>query len=96
MFVENMPFCCTASVLGSFGEHGEPSDVSVAKIRELCEKEFPVIDQGGVERGGHKRVVFAISVDPANITQLLKAGFKVIDKYQGIQGLVHVMSLHNA
>lgn len=94
MFVENMPFCCTSSVLGSFGEHGEPSVVSVEEIKRLVAKEFPVRDLGGVEQGGHKRCVFAISVDPKNIRLLLKAGFKEVDHYEGIQGTVHILTLH--
>lgn len=94
MYLENMPFCCTSAVLGSFGEHGEPSIVTVEEVKRLLKKNLDVVDLGGVLQGGHKRCVFAISVDPKNIRVLLKAGFREIDSYQGIQGIVRIFSLH--
>ncbi len=94
MLVEHFPFCCTAAVLGSFGEHGEESEVSVEKIKELVHQTTrPVRDLGG-RVVGEKRIVFAVSVDPKNVAMLKEAGFKVVDSYNGIQGRVHVLTLH--
>jgi hypothetical protein len=94
MYMENFPGCCTSAVLYSFGEHGEKSYVTVDEINRLLQQELHVRDLGGNMINGHKRCIFAISVDPKNIRILRDAGFKVIDTYEGIQGLVHIMTLH--
>jgi len=95
MRLADMPFCCTAAVLGSLGEHGEPSVVTVKEIQRLASYVLPAKrDLGGGMRGGHKRIVFAISVDPENIKMLQEAGFKIVDHYPGIQGEVFILTLH--
>lgn len=94
MQIENMPFCCTSAILGSFGEHGEASVVTVDEIKRLIQTKSRPRWNGEklVENG--KRCIFAISVDPKNIRLLLKAGFNVIDKYEGVQGDVHILTFH--
>lgn len=94
MLIENMPFCCTSAVLGSLGEHGEPSVVTVEEIRRLVDAELRVFNLSGKLREERKRCVLAISVDPKNIRTLLQAGFKIVDRYKGIQGIVHIMTFH--
>jgi hypothetical protein len=89
MKIENLPFCCTSAVLGSFGEHGEESIVSVPEIERLL-KELRVVDLGG--QG--KRCVIATSVDLNNVEILMEAGFKVVDHYPGIQGEVYILTYH--
>jgi hypothetical protein len=95
VIIDRMPGCCTSAILYSFGEHGEESEVTVEKILDLIE---PVVDSHYdsrmklIENG--KRCIFAISVDPKNIKLLTEAGFKVIDKYEGVQGMVHIMTMH--
>lgn len=103
MNMENFPGCCTSAILYSFGEHGEKSELNakhlsehdkIEAIKKMVDQELGVVDQGGVERHGHKRCVFAISVDPVNIRRLLHAGFNIVDHYPGIQGEVHIMTFH--
>lgn len=95
MRIENMPFCCTSAILGSFGEHGEPSLVSVEEVKRLVNTKMHVErDLGGNMIDGAKRCVFAISVDPKNIRILKAAGFKEVDSYEGIQGTVRILTLH--
>lgn len=81
MRIENFPGCCTSAVLYSFGEHGEPTDISVARINELCTLK---------QREG-KRCVLATSVSKANASLLRQAGFREISSYPGIQGRVRIM-----
>lgn len=81
MHIDNLPGCCTSAVLFSFGEHGEPSEVSVARIHELCT----------VKQREGKRCVLATSIDKANVRMLRLAGFKEISSYPGIQGRVRIM-----
>jgi hypothetical protein len=95
MQIENMPFCCTSAILGSFGEHGEKSLVSVDEIQRLVKtKMFAARDSHGQVVDNAKRCIFAISVDPKNIRLLNAAGFRTVDSYRGIQGEVHIMTLH--
>jgi hypothetical protein len=95
MHIENMPFCCTSVILGSFGEHGEESLVTVEEIHRLISKKLRVErDLEGRMIDGAKRCVFAISVDPENIRLLRQAGFKVVDHYTGIQGEVYILTFH--
>lgn len=98
MIIENVPWCCTAAILASFGEHGEPSEVTLEEIRRLTgQKRKEVYEEIHGHRiliDGAKRIVIAFSVDPANIKMLEEAGFKVVDKYKGIQGTVHLLTLH--
>lgn len=91
MEIVNMPFCCTSAVLGSFGEHGEHSVVSVKEVERLLKTRLGVVDLGGEQREGHKRYVIATSVDPKNIRILRQADFSIIDSYEGIQGRVFVL-----
>lgn len=99
MKIQNMPYCCTSAVLGSLGEHGEPSVVTVDTIKELVGmKAQPVYEDAKGERilvDNGKRCIFATSVDPRNIMQLKAAGFKEVDSYEGIQGTVHILTLHD-
>lgn len=94
MEIVNMPFCCTSAVLGSFGEHGESSVVTVEEVKRLVRMKLRGIfgQEDWIENP--KRCVLAISVDPANIRVLKEAGFKVVDAYEGIQGKVHILSFH--
>lgn len=96
MEILDMPFCCTSAILGSFGEHGEPSVVTVDEIKRLvASKKIPKVDRDTGELVENaKRCVFAISVDRRNINTLKEAGFHVVDIYPGVQGLVHVLTLH--
>ena len=95
MQIENMPFCCTSAIIGSFGEHGEKSLVSVDEIKRLVQtKMFQRYNYEGEVIDGAKRCVFAISVDPKNIRLLQRAGFKVVDHYPGIQGEVFILTFH--
>lgn len=95
MLISNFPFCCTSAVLGSFGEHGEPSLVSVKEIQRMVKQELASFqDLGGHARGGHARCIFATTIDPKNLEMLLAAGFKEVDQYTGIQGIVHILTLH--
>jgi len=93
-WMEHIPGCCTSAILFGFGEHGEPSEVTREKIRKMVNRELEVIDLGGEVRGGHMRCIFAISVDPVNVAVLKEEGFKEVDAYDGIQGRVHIMTLH--
>lgn len=94
MKMENFPFCCTSAILGSFGEHGEESLVNVEEIKKMAKSELGYGDPDSEFPNAHKRCIFAISVDPKNIRMLKAAGFRVIDTYQGVQGRVHVMTMH--
>jgi hypothetical protein len=101
MYIEGMPGCCTSAILYGFGEHGEQSEMyakslteaqKIESIRRHVESQLEVVDLGGKTQSGHKRCVFAISVDPANIRLLMKAGFEEIHSYEGVQGTVHVLT----
>lgn len=94
MHIENMPFCCTSAIIGSFGEHGEESIVTVDEIKRLVERKRHPVYRGDEIINNGKRCVFAISVDPVNIAILRQAGFRDVDSYPGIQGRVHIMTLH--
>jgi hypothetical protein len=93
MRVEGMPFCCTSSVLGMFGDHGEEALVTVEEIKKLLAKnkyaEF--IDEPWPIP---QKYVYASTVNPVNVKILKEAGFKVLDSYPGQQGQVYVMGLH--
>jgi hypothetical protein len=100
-FIENMPGCCTSAILFGFGEHMEASEVTTERILELVHsKAKPRVamsqhtEQMEIIENG-KRCVFAISVDPKNIRVLKAAGFKEVDHYEGIQGTVHILTLHD-
>lgn len=92
MHLSHMPYCCTMAVLGSFGEHGEPSVVTVAEIQRLTKMHLEVTDLAGKTQGGHKRCVLATSVDPKNIALLKQAGYQTLATYPGIQGEVHILA----
>jgi hypothetical protein len=98
-FIDNIPSCCTSAILHGFGEHDEPSEVTVEKIRKLvlskAKPRYGVENDNTVLLENGKRCIFAISVNPANIRILKEAGFKVVDKYEGVQGLVHILTLHD-
>lgn len=94
MKIENMPFCCTSAVLGSFGEHGEPSVVTLREVNRLVNRRVCTAMRGEREIPGRARFVFATTADEANLATLLEYGFKEIDSYEGIQGTVHVLSYH--
>jgi hypothetical protein len=102
--LENFPGCCTSAILFSLGEHNEKSEMydpnmseadKINKIKQMVTAEMNGgIDLGGAQIEGHKRCVFAISVDPANVRLLKKCGFRIVDTYPGIQGLCRIMTLH--
>jgi hypothetical protein len=94
MEIVNVPGCCTAALLYSFGEHGEPSLVTVAEIKKMVQRELGYGDPDSLIPVAHKRCIFAISVDPRNIRLLKAAGFRTVDLYEGVQGRVHIMTLH--
>lgn len=95
MRIENMPFCCTSAILGSFGEHGEASLVNADEIKRLVDTKMRALrDHEGQLIDNGKRCIFAISVDPVNIRILEEYGFHTVDTYAGIQGQVHVLTLH--
>ncbi len=95
MIIENMPGCCTSAILFSLGEHGEKSLVTVEEVKLLvATKTRTMRDPKGEVIVMGKKCIFAISVDPKNIRVLEKAGFRVIDSYRGVQGIVHILTLH--
>jgi hypothetical protein len=93
MRVEAMPFCCTSLILGSFGDHGEESIVTVEEINKILKRNQYVeyVDEAAPIA---QRYVYASTVNPENVAILKQAGFKVIDSYPGLQGQVYIMSLH--
>lgn len=95
MHIEGMPGCCTAAILYSFGEHGEKSEVNPERIKEFVASVAKPEYHGTELVSNAKRCIFAISVNPNNIRQLQTAGFKIRDKYEGIQGMVHILTLHD-
>jgi hypothetical protein len=94
MEVKGMPFCCTSLVIGMFGEHGEESLVTPKEIKEMLEPWRYPLYEGKEVIDNAKHCIMATAVDPKNIKLLRNYGFKVVDRYQGVQGIVHVMTLH--
>lgn len=95
MQIERMPFCCTSAIIGSFGEHGEPSIVTVEEVKRLVSTmQCAKFDEDGHLADNPKLCFFAISVDPQNVKILKQAGFKEVDAYRGIQGKVHILTFH--
>ena len=95
MFIERMPFCSTSAVLGGFGEHGEPSLVTVAEIKRLIKNtQYYTFDEDENITNRPKLCIFAISTNPRNVRTLQNAGFKIVDSYEGIQGKVRILTFH--
>lgn len=98
MFIDDVPACCTSAIIYSFGEHGEESEVTVEKIKELIATkttpQYRIFNNRRELAETPKLNIIAFSVDPKNIAILLEAGFKDVDSYDGVQGKVHLLTFH--
>lgn len=99
-FIEEIPGCCTSAIIYGFGEHGEDHETTVDHVRKLVESKMrPVYatrrDGENVLVENGKKCFFAISINPKTIKMLKEdLGFKEVDHYRGVQGEVHILTLH--
>jgi hypothetical protein len=101
MQITNMPGCCTSAIIHNFGEHGEEAEVTVKNIeRLLATKTKAKFDENGQLRENGKHCFFAITcseipgIGVRNLNTLKAVGFREVDSYQGVQGKIHILTLH--